>query len=107
MIKEYNTCKFEMAKSFGRALRDYRKKHRLSQLFLCSILNIGQSRLSKIEAGKLDLHQDQVRINILLEQLIQMFRLQADAKGLEFIYECEGHLPDLVRTDEKRLRHIS
>ncbi len=62
--------------------------------------------ISKIEAGKLDLHRDQVRIKILLEQLIQMFRLQADAKGLEFIYECEGHLPELVRTDEKRLRQI-
>src|SRR5690606_2393859 len=62
--------------------------------------------ISKIEAGKLDLHHDQVRINILLEQLVQMFRLQAEAKGLEFIYECNDRLPDVVRTDEKRLRQI-
>ena len=62
--------------------------------------------ISKIEAGRLDLHQDQVRIAVLMEQLVHMFRLQAEAKGLEFIYECKDRLPELVRTDEKRLRQI-
>lgn len=62
--------------------------------------------ISKIEAGRLDLHRDQVRIQLLLEQLVQMFRLQAEAKGLQFIYECKDRLPELVRTDEKRLRQI-
>lgn len=62
--------------------------------------------ISKIEAGRLDLHQDQVRIAVLMEQLVHMFRLQAEAKGLQFIYECKDRLPELVRTDEKRLRQI-
>lgn len=62
--------------------------------------------ISKIEAGRLDLHQDQVRIALLLEQLVQMFRLQAEAKGLQFIFECNDRLPEFVRTDEKRLRQI-
>lgn len=62
--------------------------------------------ISKIEAGRLDLHQDQVRIAVLMEQLVHMFRLQAEAKGLMFIYECKDRLPELVRTDEKRLRQI-
>ena len=62
--------------------------------------------ISKIEAGRLDLHQDQVRIKLLLEQLVHMFRLEAEAKNLEFIYECKDRLPELVRTDEKRLRQI-
>jgi len=62
--------------------------------------------ISKIEAGRLDLHQDQVRIAVLMEQLVHMFRLQAEAKGLVFIYECKDRLPELVRTDEKRLRQI-
>lgn len=62
--------------------------------------------ISKIEAGRLDLHQDQVRLSLLIEQLVHMFRLQAEAKGLEFIYECKDRLPELVRTDEKRLRQI-
>lgn len=62
--------------------------------------------ISKIEAGRLDLHQDQVRIALLLEQLVHMFRLQAEAKGLQFIFECKDRLPEFVRTDEKRLRQI-
>lgn len=62
--------------------------------------------ISKIEAGRLDLHQDQVRIAVLMEQLVHMFRLQAEAKGLVFIYECTDRLPEFVRTDEKRLRQI-
>ncbi|ACE83288.1 hybrid sensor histidine kinase/response regulator [Cellvibrio japonicus] len=62
--------------------------------------------ISKIEAGRLDLHQDQVRINVLIEQLVHMFRLQAQAKGLDFIFECRDKLPELVKTDEKRLRQI-
>lgn len=62
--------------------------------------------ISKIEAGRLDLHRDQVRLAQLIEQLVHMFRLQAEAKGLEFIYQCTDRLPELVRTDEKRLRQI-
>lgn len=62
--------------------------------------------ISKIEAGRLDLHKDQVRLPMLMDQLVNMFRLQAEAKGLQFIYECNDRLPEFVRTDEKRLRQI-
>ncbi len=62
--------------------------------------------ISKIEAGRLDLHQDEVKIRALMDQLVHMFTLQAEAKGLSFNYECHDYLPDTVRTDEKRLRQI-
>ena len=62
--------------------------------------------ISKIEVGKLELHQDQVRISVLIDQLVHMFRFQAEAKGLEFIFECNDRLPEFVKTDEKRLRQI-
>ena len=62
--------------------------------------------ISKIEAGRLDLHRDQVRIRQLLDQIVQMFRLQAEAKGILFEYHCEGFIPEYVATDEKRLRQI-
>lgn len=62
--------------------------------------------ISKIEAGRLDLHRDAVRIELLMEQLVHMFRLQAEEKGLAFDYYCIGKLPELVTTDEKRLRQI-
>ncbi|HOY24445.1 MAG TPA: ATP-binding protein, partial [Cellvibrio sp.] len=47
-----------------------------------------------------------VRLPILMDQLVNMFRIQAENKGLQFIYECTDRLPELVRTDEKRLRQI-
>lgn len=62
--------------------------------------------ISKIEAGRLDLHRDQVRIAVLMDQLVHMFRLQAEAKGLLFEYQCLDRIPEFVRTDEKRLRQI-
>ena len=62
--------------------------------------------ISKIEAGRLDLHRDEVHIGLLMEQLVHMFRLQAEEKGLVFSYHCSNPLPELVTTDEKRLRQI-
>ena len=46
-----------------------------------------------IEAGRLDLHQDQVRIHQLLDQIVHMFQIQASAKGIQFEYRLETWLP--------------
>jgi signal transduction histidine kinase/DNA-binding NarL/FixJ family response regulator len=62
--------------------------------------------ISKIEAGRLHIHRDQVRISALLDQIVYMFHLQAQQKGLKFIYQCINPLPEFVTTDEKRLRQI-
>ncbi|WP_020208380.1 hybrid sensor histidine kinase/response regulator [Gilvimarinus chinensis] len=62
--------------------------------------------ISKIEAGRLDLHSEQVRLPELIEQLANMFRPQAEAKGLAFEFVQLTGLPEFVKTDEKRLRQI-
>ena len=62
--------------------------------------------ISKIEAGRLDLHRNEVRFSKLMDQLVNMFRLQAEAKGIAFEYVCHSRLPEYVATDEKRLRQI-
>lgn len=62
--------------------------------------------ISKIEAGRLQIHRDQVRIKALMDQLVYMFRLQAEDKKLTFNYHCLTPLPEFVTTDEKRLRQI-
>ena len=62
--------------------------------------------ISQIEAGRLHIHRNQVRINDLIDQIVYMFRLQAENKGLGFHYECLSTLPEFVTTDEKRLRQI-
>ena len=62
--------------------------------------------VSQIEAGRLHILRDQVRISVLLDQLVYMFRLQAEQKGLSFSYVCHSKLPEFVIADEKRLRQI-
>jgi len=62
--------------------------------------------ISKIESGRLDILRDQLRLVGLMDQLVHMFRLQAEEKGLEFEYKSLTPLPEFVTTDEKRLRQI-
>ncbi|MBS9478639.1 hybrid sensor histidine kinase/response regulator [Ancylobacter radicis] len=62
--------------------------------------------ISKIEAGRLHLSRDEVRIGEFLDQVVDMFRLQATAKGIDFVYVRPERLPAVVYTDEKRLRQI-
>ncbi|MGY3622805.1 hybrid sensor histidine kinase/response regulator [Bradyrhizobium sp. USDA 10063] len=62
--------------------------------------------ISKIEAGRLYLSRDEVRLNDFLDQLVGMFRLQAAAKGIDFVFKRPAVLPVVVYADEKRLRQI-
>jgi signal transduction histidine kinase/CheY-like chemotaxis protein len=62
--------------------------------------------ISKIEAGRLYLSRDEVRLTDFLDQLVGMFRLQAAAKGIDFVFRRPNILPTVVYADEKRLRQI-
>lgn len=62
--------------------------------------------ISRIEAGKLELTKDQVDLTELLNDVVSMFELQAKSKNIHFDYQCNTMLPELVKTDEKRLRQI-
>jgi signal transduction histidine kinase/CheY-like chemotaxis protein len=62
--------------------------------------------ISKIEAGRFHLSRNEVHIYEFLDQLVDMFRLQAMAKGIEFRYIRLQRLPRVVNADENRLRQI-
>ncbi len=62
--------------------------------------------ISRIEAGRLQVYSNEINIQDFLDQLVDMFRLQAEAKGLVFHHKRAETLPHYVRTDEKRLRQI-
>jgi len=62
--------------------------------------------ISKIENGLLRLTRDRVQLGEFLDQIVDMFRLQAAAKGIEFRYQRAQHLPAYVHTDQKRLRQV-
>ncbi len=62
--------------------------------------------ISRIEAGRLELALGEVNLPNLLEQIVGMFRVQAQSKGLDLHFSKLSPIPELVRTDEKRLRQI-
>ena len=62
--------------------------------------------ISEIETGRLQVYANEVNIQDFLDQIVDMFSLQAKAKGLEFRHRRAPGLPLYVRTDEKRLRQI-
>ena len=62
--------------------------------------------VSKIEAGRIELYRDEVRFPEFLQQLVNMFSLQAEAKGIGFSFSRPDRMPEVVYTDERRLRQI-
>ncbi|MFT4096630.1 MAG: ATP-binding protein [Rhodoblastus sp.] len=83
------------------ALRTIRR----SAEHLASLVD-GLLDVAKIEAGRLELHREHVRLPVMLQQIVDMFRLQAEAKGIGFVYETRGVVPRWVRIDGGRLRQI-
>ncbi|WP_406239837.1 ATP-binding protein [Acetobacter orientalis] len=71
---------------------------------ITSILS-GLLDISRIEAGRIELHTDTIALPAFLESVAQMMRLQAQAKGLKLNWE-PGFLPAVVTCDEHRLRQI-
>lgn len=62
--------------------------------------------ISMIEAGRLQVHRDEIVLPDFLDQIVDMLSLQAREKGLAFLFEPPPNMPLIVRTDEKRLRQI-
>ncbi|MBD2181750.1 response regulator [Aerosakkonema funiforme] len=60
--------------------------------------------MSKIEAGRITLHENFFDLIHLLESLEKMFRLRTESKGLQLIFEIEPELPEYVKSDEGKLR---
>lgn len=60
--------------------------------------------ISRVENGLLRVRSEIVALPDFIEQIVWMMRPAAQAKGLEFIHEVKGTIPDFVRTDQSRLR---
>lgn len=62
--------------------------------------------LSKIEARKLELINVSLHLPALLQGVVEMCKIKADQKGLDFAYQPSSRLPEGVEVDEKRLRQV-
>jgi signal transduction histidine kinase/DNA-binding NarL/FixJ family response regulator len=62
--------------------------------------------LSKIEVGKLELHVNALHLPSFLQGVVEMCRIKAEQKGIDFIYQPSDNLPVGIVADEKRLRQV-
>ena len=61
---------------------------------------------SKIDAGRLDLERAPFALPALLNEIVGLYRGNAEAKGLVLSWEAEGALPEWVEGDAVRLRQV-
>jgi len=52
------------------------------------------SEMSKIEAGRTTLNENSFSLYQLLQSIEETFQLEANAKGLELIFEQNGNIPE-------------
>ena len=62
--------------------------------------------LSKIEAGRLDIHYEPANPQIIFTELQQIFSLKIAEKNLEWIMDIDETLPPALFLDETRLRQV-
>ena len=62
--------------------------------------------LSKIEAGKMEVAPQPVKLRPVLEELGLLFGQQAEKKGIDFTLSVNDNLPVVVVIDETRIRQV-
>jgi CheY-like chemotaxis protein/anti-sigma regulatory factor (Ser/Thr protein kinase) len=78
--------------------------HRSGKHLLTLIENVLD--LAKIEAGRTTLHPTEFDLFALLDNLENMFLLNAQSRGLRLMFEYEQGLPKRVRADAAKLRQV-
>ncbi|GAX37799.1 integral membrane sensor hybrid histidine kinase [Nodularia sp. NIES-3585] len=62
--------------------------------------------ISKIEARKMELHSIDFHFPAFLQGVVEICRIKAEQKDIEFIYQPDAELPEAVYADDKRLRQV-
>lgn len=62
--------------------------------------------MSKIEAGRIALTENEFDLYALLNFLKSMFQYKAESKGLQLLFDQDANLPQYIRSDESKLRQV-
>ena len=62
--------------------------------------------LSKIEAGRMSIHIEEVRLSEIISNITANYKPLADDKGLDLITNISKDLPETIKTDQQRLDQI-
>jgi PAS domain S-box-containing protein len=85
--------------------KDYVQTIKKSSQTLLNILN-DILDLSKIEAGKMELHEAPIVLKEVFDKLLSLFYQVANQKGNKIVLELAAELPQFVIADETRLLQI-
>jgi two-component system cell cycle sensor histidine kinase PleC len=61
--------------------------------------------LSRIEAGRYELHEEPIRLSDIVEDCHRLLKLRAESKGLQIALDCDPNLPQ-IWVDERAIRQI-
>lgn len=61
---------------------------------------------SKIESGKLELNIEEVNLLELVKQVIDLFKYQADQKGIQLLLGVDKNVPELIYGDSVRIKQV-
>jgi PAS domain S-box-containing protein len=62
--------------------------------------------MSKIEAGRVSLNESDFNLHRLLDDVHDMFRINAAENGLEILFIRDTEVPQYVRSDETKIRQV-
>jgi two-component system CheB/CheR fusion protein len=62
--------------------------------------------ISKIEAGKLVIQEDDFSVVELIEDVHLLMQIRAEEKGIDFELNYAGQIPERIQSDAKRLKQI-
>ncbi len=92
-------------KSHGREIYDYACDIKTAALNLLSIIN-DILDLSKVEAGKMELAEDEYFVEELVRDTVNLVKMSAEQKGLQFQVNVAEDIPRQLYGDEGRIRQI-
>ena len=61
---------------------------------------------STIETDSIQLYPNDFLFNPFLQNIVKLFQIRAEQKGITFIYKQLSHLPSVIHADEKRMRQV-
>ena len=91
--------------SRGRKMYDYACNIKSAALNLLSIIN-DILDLSKVEAGKMELVEDEYFVQVLIQDTVNLVQMAAEQKGLQMKVQLAEDIPYKLYGDEGRIRQV-
>jgi PAS domain S-box-containing protein len=85
--------------------REYTETIRLSGDALLNVLN-DILDFSKIESHEVELEEHPFRIETCIEEIFELYAIQADQKNIDLVYWIDEKVPQVVIVDSTRLRQV-